>query len=103
MPHNELMDLLFAAFERYPYWSFKGIMEHSRQPAQYLKEVLTEICILNKRGPYAGNYQLKPEYKDRESQAEKEGTEMARNSQALVGSDDDDDDIDEEEMEDIKF
>ncbi|ORZ17374.1 transcription initiation factor IIF, beta subunit-domain-containing protein [Absidia repens] len=103
MPHNELMDLLFAAFERYPYWSFKGIVEHTRQPAQYLKDVLTEICILNKRGPYAGNYQLKPEYKHRESQAEKEGTEKARINQALVESDDEDDVDDEEEMEEIKY
>ncbi|KAI8978392.1 transcription initiation factor IIF, beta subunit-domain-containing protein [Pilobolus umbonatus] len=72
LPRNELMDLLFAAFDKYPYWSFKGIVEHTKQPNQYLKEILSEICILNKRGPYAGNYQLKPEYKQRLSAAERQ-------------------------------
>lgn len=71
MPRNELMDMLFAAFERYPYWSFKGLLEHTKQPAQYLREILSEICILNKQGPYASNYQLKPEYKHRPSAAER--------------------------------
>lgn len=103
MPRNELMDILFAAFDKYPYWSFKGILEHTNQPTQYLKEVLTEICILNKRGPYAGNYQLKPEFKDRESQAEREGTEKAKLAQQDLSDDDIDDDIDNEEMEEIRL
>ncbi|CAO3644625.1 unnamed protein product [Cunninghamella echinulata] len=102
MPRNELMDVLFAAFDKYPYWSFKGILEHTNQPTQYLKEVLTEICILNKRGPYAGNYQLKPEFKDRESQAEKEGSERAKLAQQDL-SDDDLDDLDNEELEEIRL
>ncbi|KAI8391768.1 transcription initiation factor IIF, beta subunit-domain-containing protein [Radiomyces spectabilis] len=94
MPRNELMDLLFAAFDKYPYWSFKGIVEHTKQPAQYLKEILSEICILNKRGPYAGNYQLKPEYKQRPSAAEA----MASNSADNPSSEDEDEE-DEEAME----
>ncbi|KAI8070688.1 transcription initiation factor IIF, beta subunit-domain-containing protein [Gongronella butleri] len=106
MPRNELMDMLFVAFDRYPYWSFKGILEHTRQPAQYLKEVLNEICVLNKRGPYAGNYQLKPEFKHRESQAEQEGAARAKQDQGAQdddGDDDDDDELNDDEMEDITY
>lgn len=98
MPRNELMDLLFTAFDKFPYWSFKGIVEHTKQPNQYLKEVLAEICILNKRGPYAGNYQLKPEYKERLSAAERQN---ALNDVANDESDDDEED--EELMEEVRL
>ncbi|KAI8988589.1 transcription initiation factor IIF, beta subunit-domain-containing protein [Mycotypha africana] len=98
MPRNELMDLLFAAFDKFPYWSFKGILEHTKQPSQYLKEVLQEICILNKRGPYAGNYQLKPEFKQRMSLAEKQ------NAGTNIEDEVSDDDEDEEEiMEEVQL
>ncbi|KAI9312405.1 transcription initiation factor IIF, beta subunit-domain-containing protein [Dichotomocladium elegans] len=99
MPRNELMDKLFTAFERYPYWSFKGLLEHTKQPSQYLKEVLSEICILNKRGPYASNYQLKPEYKQRPSEAEQANT--GGNDSGTPSSDEEDED-EEEEMETIR-
>ncbi|CAO3615382.1 unnamed protein product [Mucor hiemalis] len=98
MPRNELMDLLFAAFDKFPYWSFKGIVEHTNQPNQYLKEVLSEICILNKRGPYAGNYQLKPEYKQRLSAAEKQS---ATTKLPEDGSSSEDED--EELMEEVRL
>ncbi|OAD66909.1 hypothetical protein PHYBLDRAFT_183697 [Phycomyces blakesleeanus NRRL 1555(-)] len=97
MPRNELMDLLFAAFDRYPYWSFKGIVEHTKQPAQYLKEILSEICILNKRGPYAGNYQLKPEYKQRSAAERPNGDK--EDSKDISSSEEDDEE--EEAMEAI--
>ncbi|KAF9122836.1 hypothetical protein BG015_005457 [Linnemannia schmuckeri] len=62
MPKNELMDLLFTAFEQYPYWSFKGLVEYVKQPQTYLKDVLAEICNFIKKGPYTAKYQLKPEF-----------------------------------------
>ncbi|KAF9094795.1 hypothetical protein BGX29_002842 [Mortierella sp. GBA35] len=62
MPKNELMDLLFTAFEQYPYWSFKGLVEYVKQPQTYLKEVLSDICNFIKKGPYTAKYQLKPEF-----------------------------------------
>lgn len=98
MPRNELMDVLFVAFDRYPYWSFKGLLEHIRQPSQYLKEVLNDICILNKRGPYAGNYQLKPEYVQRSTAAE-QSSGAAKDSGTPSSGDEDEDE--EEAMETI--
>ncbi|KAF9362621.1 hypothetical protein BGX34_005807 [Mortierella sp. NVP85] len=62
MPRNELVDMLFTAFEKFPYWSFKGLVEYCKQPHSYLKEVLNEICIFIKKGPYTARYQLKPEF-----------------------------------------
>jgi transcription initiation factor TFIIF subunit beta len=98
MPRNELMDMLFAAFERYPYWSLKGIAEHTKQPMQYLKEILSEICILNKRGPYTSTYQLKAEYKVRgnDNRPRAEGSSETGTGDALDGelsSDEDEDDM----------
>ncbi|KAJ2519519.1 hypothetical protein H4217_002624, partial [Coemansia sp. RSA 1939] len=63
MDRKDLMNMLFASFEKYPYWSLKGLVEHTRQPTAFLKEVLLEIAKLNKRGPYTGTYSLKPEFK----------------------------------------
>ncbi|KAI8330011.1 transcription initiation factor IIF, beta subunit-domain-containing protein [Choanephora cucurbitarum] len=98
MPRNELMDMLFAAFDKFPYWSFKGIVEHTKQPNQYLKEVLSEICILNKRGPYAGNYQLKPEFKQRLSAAERQN--ITSNIEEDISTDDEEDN---EVMEEVRL
>jgi len=102
MPRNELMDMLFAAFERYPYWSLKGIVEHTRQPMQYLKEILGEICILNKRGPYTSMYQLKAEYKVRGSELrpkDEGSSEGGAAGDGLDGEFSSDDEEDEDDME----
>lgn len=36
LPKPELMDLLFRAFEREPYWSMKALIDHSNQPTVLL-------------------------------------------------------------------
>ncbi|KAJ2890309.1 hypothetical protein IWW38_004207, partial [Coemansia aciculifera] len=66
---NDLMELLFACFERHTYWGFKGLVEETRQPTAFLKEVLADIAILNKRGPYVATYSLKPEFKKASGEA----------------------------------
>lgn len=72
MPRNELLDLLFKLFEDYEYWSLKGLRERTKQPEAFLKEVLESIAILNKKGPYALRYSLKPEYKGGRKEDSKE-------------------------------
>ncbi|CAG8557736.1 2658_t:CDS:2, partial [Paraglomus occultum] len=62
MPKNELIDLLFSAFELYAYWSLKGLKIYVKQPESYLKEVLSEIATLDKKGQYTNCYHLKSEY-----------------------------------------
>ncbi|CAH1758882.1 7364_t:CDS:10 [Entrophospora sp. SA101] len=63
MPDEQLVNLLFHAFEQYKYWTFKGLKDYS-----FLKDKLNEIAVLDKRGPYNNCYHLKPEYTRKSSQ-----------------------------------
>ncbi|KAJ2337275.1 hypothetical protein GGI00_000346 [Coemansia sp. RSA 2681] len=69
MERQDLMELLFACFEKHTYWGFKGLVEETRQPTAYLKEVLADIAILNKRGPYVATYSLKAEFRKASGEA----------------------------------
>ena len=60
---NELLDMLFRAFELQPYWTMKQLKERTHQPDVHLRSVLESIAVQNKRGPNAGKYGLKEEYK----------------------------------------
>lgn len=71
IPRNELLDLLFALFEDKPYWQIKALTENVQQPQVYLKEVMADIGQLIARGPYAGMWTLKDEYKSRGKEIKK--------------------------------
>ncbi|KAL2504038.1 Transcription initiation factor IIF [Abeliophyllum distichum] len=60
---GELEDIMFKLFERQPNWTLKQLVQQTDQPAQFLKEILNELCVYNKRGTNQGTYELKPEYK----------------------------------------
>lgn len=62
MPRNELLDLLWACFRRYKYWSMKALRAELRQPEAYLREVLEDIADLPKSGKFAMNWTIKPDY-----------------------------------------
>lgn len=51
------------------HWKFAEVQKHTDQPAAWLKEVLTGIGVLNKKGPYMGSWELKKEYKITSKQA----------------------------------
>jgi transcription initiation factor TFIIF subunit beta len=57
------LNLIFAAFEEKPHYNLKALINRTQQPQTWLKEVLGETCILHKRGPLAGLYELRPEFK----------------------------------------
>lgn len=59
---TEVMDILFRAFEEYPYWSLKDLADRSGQPQAYIQEILPEIAVMNKK-THRNMYELKPEYK----------------------------------------
>lgn len=82
MPKDELLDKLFKLFEDYEYWTLKGLKERTRQPEVYLKEVLDQIAILNKKGPYAMKYGLRQEFK----QLKNTGTFNAQMANARANS-----------------
>jgi len=60
---TEMENILFKLFERQPNWSLKQLMQGTDQPEQFLKEILNDLCVYNKRGPNQGTHELKPEYK----------------------------------------
>ncbi|KAL7117392.1 hypothetical protein ACP275_03G069500 [Erythranthe tilingii] len=60
---GELEDIMFKLFEKQTNWSLKQLVQETDQPAQFLKEILNELCVYNKRGANQGTYELKPEYK----------------------------------------
>ncbi|KQK09979.1 general transcription factor IIF subunit 2 [Brachypodium distachyon] len=60
---GELEIILFKLFERQPNWSLKHLMQETDQPEQFLKEIMNDLCVYNKRGPNQGTHELKPEYK----------------------------------------
>ncbi|KAI3761227.1 hypothetical protein L1987_51639 [Smallanthus sonchifolius] len=60
---GELEDIMFKLFEKQPNWALKQLVIETDQPAQFLKEILNELCVYNKRGTHQGTYELKPEYK----------------------------------------
>ncbi|WOL16765.1 general transcription factor IIF subunit 2-like [Canna indica] len=60
---GELENIIFKLFERQPNWALKQLVQETDQPEQFLKEILNDLCIYNKRGPNQGTHELKPEYK----------------------------------------
>ncbi|KAG6539304.1 hypothetical protein ZIOFF_004468 [Zingiber officinale] len=63
MDKGEMLNILFRLFERQPNWRLKQLVLETDQPQQFLKEMLREICVYNKRGSNQGTHELKGEYK----------------------------------------
>jgi len=60
---DEVLNRIFSAFAKSPYWDLKSLIVHTDQPQATLKEVLNEVCVYNKRGPNRLMYELKEQYK----------------------------------------
>lgn len=103
LPRAALLDLLFSAFERYSHWNLKGLVEYTRQPTIYLRELLLEIAVYNKKGPYKSTYQLKPEYKNSSNAMMKmsiiEAVDKRQKEKQMNGDDDEERLNESEEME----
>jgi transcription initiation factor TFIIF subunit beta len=56
MARSDLIDVLHTLFDEYQYWPMKAIKQRTKQPEQYLKEVLGDIALLVKSGPFASNW-----------------------------------------------
>jgi transcription initiation factor TFIIF subunit beta len=63
MPRNQLLDVLFALFREREQWPIKLLREKTQQPEAYLKEVLSEIAILHRKGEFNGTWELIPSFK----------------------------------------
>ncbi|KAL9638716.1 MAG: hypothetical protein Q9164_001389, partial [Protoblastenia rupestris] len=63
MPQNDLLDLIYQAFQEYTYWPFKVLKDRVQQPEAYLKSTLEMIAFQAKSGTHMLEWQLKPEAK----------------------------------------
>jgi transcription initiation factor TFIIF subunit beta len=59
---DEMLTRMFEAFEKYTYWTIKGLVEHTEQSVAHVKEMLNEVGQYVRKGPRKGMYMLKPEY-----------------------------------------
>ncbi|KAI9713310.1 MAG: hypothetical protein M1812_006669 [Candelaria pacifica] len=111
MPQNELLDRIYACFQKYNYWSLKALKAELNQPEAWLKEVLEPIAQLVRSGSFAMTYMLNPGSKYT-TYANAQSYDNVKNEVAPdvgygvdgeedSGEDDDDDDEDEAKMEDV--
>ncbi|KAJ3240150.1 hypothetical protein HDU78_002483 [Chytriomyces hyalinus] len=61
MPRQDLIEILINLFNEHHYWSLKNLMERTAQPQTWLKEVLSEVAVIVRKGNYNGLYELKSE------------------------------------------
>lgn len=59
---TEVIEMIFRAFEEFPYWSLKNLADRLEQPQAYIQELLPSIAVMNKK-MHRNMYELKPEYK----------------------------------------
>lgn len=90
--HRELLDLLHNLFDEYEYWSMKALKTRTKQPEQFLKEVLPELAHLVKSGSFASHWQRQQHFNV--------GRTLS-NQQSALAPDMGGDDSEDEEMEDV--
>ncbi|XP_014351221.1 general transcription factor IIF subunit 2 [Latimeria chalumnae] len=49
---QQVLDMLFTAFEKHQYYNIKDLVDITKQPVIYLKEILREIGIYNVKGTH---------------------------------------------------
>uniref|UniRef100_A0A3P8U271 General transcription factor IIF subunit 2 n=1 Tax=Amphiprion percula TaxID=161767 RepID=A0A3P8U271_AMPPE len=60
---QQVLDMLFSAFEKHQYYNIKYLVDITQQPVIYLKEILRDIGIYNVKGAHKNTWELKPEYR----------------------------------------
>nr|XP_020463537.1 general transcription factor IIF subunit 2 [Monopterus albus] len=60
---QQVLDMLFSAFEKHQYYNIKDLVDITNQPVIYLKEILRNIGIYNVKGTHKNTWELKPEYR----------------------------------------
>ncbi|XP_070771131.1 general transcription factor IIF subunit 2-like [Enoplosus armatus] len=67
-----VLDMLFSAFEKHQYYNIKDLVDITKQPVTYLKEIMREIGTYNSKGAHKSTWELKPEYRHYQSAEEEE-------------------------------
>ncbi|CAO3683672.1 unnamed protein product [Umbelopsis ramanniana] len=90
MPRNELMDMLFAAFERYPYWSLKVSQRNPQRDLYFEQTRAVHLNISTESGIQSAGNDNRPKI---------EGNSEAGSGDGLDGELSSDDEEDEDDME----
>ena len=69
---EKVQEIIFALFEKHQYYNIKDLIRETRQPVQYLKEILNEICVYSMKPPHRNMWELKPEYRHYQAPEEDE-------------------------------
>ncbi|XP_052368544.1 general transcription factor IIF subunit 2 isoform X2 [Oncorhynchus keta] len=69
---QQVLDMLFSAFEKHQYYNIKDLVDITKQPVSYLKEILRDIGIYNVKGTHKNTWELKPEYRHYQGGEEEE-------------------------------
>jgi transcription initiation factor TFIIF subunit beta len=93
---EDLIDMLHSAFDEFQYWPMKALKTRTKQPEQFLKDVLGEIAQLVRSGPFASTWQRQPMFNAQRNLSQQQQAAAA----APEGPDGGDSDV-EEEMEDV--
>jgi len=105
LPEAQLLDTLAGLFREYPYWRLRDLKERTRQPEQYLREVLGRIAVLHKSGQTANLWALKQTAALAANLTEADvlahAAPSATNQSDDEDGDEDEDDDDGEDMEDV--
>ncbi|CAK6966317.1 general transcription factor IIF subunit 2-like [Scomber scombrus] len=67
-----VLDMLFSAFEKHQYYNIKDLVDITKQPVTYLKEIMKEIGSYNSKGAHKSTWELRPEYRHYQSAEEEE-------------------------------
>uniref|UniRef100_A0A8D3AKF5 General transcription factor IIF subunit 2 n=1 Tax=Scophthalmus maximus TaxID=52904 RepID=A0A8D3AKF5_SCOMX len=60
---QQVLDMLFSAFEKHQFYNIKDLVDITKQPVSYLKEILRDIGVYNVKGTHKNTWELKPEYR----------------------------------------
>jgi len=60
---DEVLEVIFGAFEKHQYYSLKDLVGITQQPVVHLKAILNDVCTYNLKNPHKNTYELKPEYR----------------------------------------
>uniref|UniRef100_A0A3Q2YE60 General transcription factor IIF subunit 2 n=1 Tax=Hippocampus comes TaxID=109280 RepID=A0A3Q2YE60_HIPCM len=70
-----VLDMLFSAFEKHQYYNIKDLVDITKQPVTYLKEIMRDIGTYNSKGAHKSTWELKAEYRHYRSAEEEEEEE----------------------------
>jgi len=60
---EKVTEILFSLFEKHQFYNIKDLVQETRQPINYLKQILQEVCNYNVKPPNRNMWELKPEFR----------------------------------------